>query len=73
LEVHAITGFADEFTHISEDRSWTSNLPLSICATLMAEACNIGQDAVAKTDAPALEQGRLLWIQQNYIRDETLT
>jgi len=73
LEVHAITGFADEFTHISEDRSWTSNLPLSICATLMAEACNIGIDAVAKTDAPALEQGRLLWIQQNYIRDETLT
>ena len=73
LEVHALTGFADEFTHISEDRSWTSDLSLSICAVLMAEACNIGFDAVMNSDVPALEQSRLLWVQQNYIRDETLT
>jgi len=39
----------------------------------MAEACNIGIDAVTKPDVPALEQDRLLWVQQNYIRNETLT
>jgi TnpA family transposase len=73
LEIHALTGFADEFTHISEDRSWTSNLPLSLCAVLLAEACNIGLDAVVQPDIPALTRERLLWVQQNYIRDETLT
>ena len=73
LEINALTRFADEFTHISEDRSWVEDLPLSICAVLMAEACNIGIDAVTKPDVPALEQDRLLWVQQNYIRNETLT
>lgn len=73
LEIHTLTGFADEFTHISEDRSWISDLPLSICAVLMAEACNIGIEAVVQPDLPALAQERLLWVQQNYIRDETLT
>jgi TnpA family transposase len=73
LEINALARFADEFAHISEDRSWVEDLPLSICATLMAEACNIGIDAVAKPDISALEQDRLLWVQQNYIRDETLT
>jgi TnpA family transposase len=73
LEINALTQFADEFTHISEDRSWVEDLPLSICAVLMAEACNIGVNAVTKPDIPALEQDRLLWVQQNYIRNETLT
>jgi len=73
LEIQALTRFTDEFTHISEDRSWTSELPLSICAVLMAEACNIGIDAVVQPDVPALARERLLWVQHNYIRDETLT
>ena len=72
LEIHALTHFADEFTHISEDRSWVENLPLSICAVLMAVACNIGIDAVEQLGVSALERERLLWVQHNYIRDETL-
>lgn len=73
LEIHRLTGFADEFSHISEERSWSSELSLSICAVLMAEACNIGIDAVAQPETPALTRERLLWVQHNYIRDETLT
>ena len=42
LEIHALTGFADEFAHISEGRGRVEDLALSICAVLVAEACNIG-------------------------------
>ena len=39
----------------------------------MAQACNIGLEAVARADVPALTRGRLAWVQQNYLREETLT
>ena len=73
LEVHRLTGFADEFVHISEKQARASDLPLSICAVLLAEACNVGLDDVVNPSIPALQRSRLLWVQQNYIRDETLT
>ncbi|MDC0948373.1 Tn3 family transposase [Gammaproteobacteria bacterium] len=73
LEVQAKTGFADEFTHVSEAKSRIGDLPTSVCAVLLGEACNIGIRAVAHRDNPALLRGRLHWVQQNYIRAETLT
>ncbi len=73
LEVQALTGFVDEFTHISEKQARADDLTLSICAVLLAEACNVGIDDVVHADVPALRRNRLLWVQQNYIRDETLT
>jgi TnpA family transposase len=73
LEVHRLTGFADEFVHISEKQARATDLPLSICAVLLAEACNVGIDDVVNPSIPALRRSRLLWVQQNYIRDETLT
>ncbi len=73
LEVHQLTGFADEFDHISEKQARVADLPLSICAVLLAEACNVGIDDVVNPSVPALRRSRLLWVQQNYIRDETLT
>lgn len=73
LEIQAITGFANEFTHISEKQAQADDLSLSICAVLLAEACNIGIDDVVHPEIPALRRSRLLWVQQNYIRDETLT
>src|SRR5437016_9423603 len=42
LEVNAWTGFASQFTHLSEGTARVENLPISICAVLLAEACNIG-------------------------------
>jgi TnpA family transposase len=73
MEIHAMTGFADEFTHLSERGSRVSDLPLSICAVLVAEACNIGLEPLVQPDVPALTRDRLAWVQQNYVRAETLT
>jgi TnpA family transposase len=73
LEIHARTGFAEEFTHISEGGSRVKDLSTSLCAVLMAEACNLGLEPVIRPDIPALAPGRLYWVQQNYLRAETLT
>ncbi|NOR80878.1 MAG: Tn3 family transposase, partial [Methyloprofundus sp.] len=73
LEIHAHTGFADEFTHISESNSRADDLAVSICAVLLSEACNIGIDPFIKHNNPALTRHRLNWVKQNYMRAETLT
>jgi hypothetical protein len=73
LAIHGYTGFADEFTHISEHNARVDNLPLSLCAVLTAEACNIGIEPFVEPANPALTYARLAWVQQNYIRAETLT
>ena len=72
LEVQEWTGFANEFTHLSEGNARVGDLPMSICATLLAEACNIGLEPLVRRDFPALRRNRLAWVQQNYIRAETL-
>jgi Domain of unknown function (DUF4158)/Tn3 transposase DDE domain len=72
LEIHARTGFADEFTHVSESNARAEGLAVSICAVLMAEACNIGLEPLAKHHLPALTRHRLSWVKQNYLRAETL-
>jgi hypothetical protein len=73
LEVHARPGFAHEFRHISDGPARVADLPTSLCAVLLAEACNIGLEPVIRADMPALTRGRLSWIQQNYLRAATLT
>ena len=73
LEIHAQTNFASAFTHVSEASARAENLPLSICAVLIAEACNIGLTPVVNPNNPALAYDRLTWVQQNYIRAETIT
>ena len=72
LEIHSMTGFADEFTHINEAESRAENIEVSICACLMAEACNIGLEPLVRSDVPALTRARLSWVNQNYIRTDTL-
>ncbi len=72
LEIHHRTGFADAFTHISEAEARVADLPVSVCAVLLAEACNIGLEPLVRRDVPALTRDRLSWVQQNYIRLETL-
>jgi len=72
LELHAKTGFADEFTHVSESKARVEDLPISISAVLMAEACNIGIEPLIKHHIPALTRHRLNWVKQNYLRAETI-
>jgi hypothetical protein len=71
LEMDARTGFTTEFTHISERGAHVTDLSISLCAVLLAEACNIGVEPLIRPDVPALTYGRLLWVQQNYLRAET--
>ncbi|MGO8902714.1 MAG: Tn3 family transposase [Isosphaeraceae bacterium] len=73
LEVQAWTNFTSEFRHVGEGDARVSDLDLSLCAVLQAEACNIGPEPLVRPDVPALTRGRLSWVQQNYIRAETLT
>jgi len=72
LEIHRRTGFATEFTHVSEGAGRVDDLEVSICAVLIAEACNIGLMPLVNPSIPALTYDRLTWVQQNYIRAETL-
>ena len=44
----------------------------SLCAALVAEACNIGIEAVGRQDVPALRRERLAWVSQDFIRPETI-
>ena len=71
LEVLAWTNFAAEFRHVSEGDARVGDLDLSLCAVLLAEACNIGLEPLVRPDVPALTRGRLSWVQQNYVRAET--
>ena len=66
LEIHAHTGFADEFTHVSESNARAGDLTISICAVLLAEACNIGLEPLIKHQVPSLTRHRLNWVKQNY-------
>jgi TnpA family transposase len=72
LEIHAHTGFLDEFTHVSESESRASDITTSICAVLLGEACNVGLEPLVRTETPALTRNRLSWVLQNYVRPDTL-
>lgn len=73
LEIAARTKFTDAFTHISERGSRVQDLPVSICAVLLAEACNTGPGPLVNHEVPALKRERLAWVNQNYLREDTLT
>jgi integrase len=64
LEIAARTGFTDAFTHISERTARATDLHISVCAVLMAEACNTGIEPLIRGDVPALQrvQGRRGWV-----------
>ncbi|HBQ4057457.1 Tn3 family transposase [Klebsiella pneumoniae] len=72
LEIDARTGFTREFIHVSESEARAKDLHVSLCAVLLAEACNIGHEPLIKHNIPALTRHRLSWVKQNYLRAETL-
>jgi TnpA family transposase len=72
LEIAARTHFVGAFSHISERTARAADLDLSLCAVLLAEACNTGFEPLVRHDLPALRRDRLSWVNQNYVRDETL-
>src|ERR1035438_10313714 len=73
IEIAARTGCMDAFKHLTERTARATDLTTSLCAVLLAEACNTGPEPFVRQDTPALRRDRLLWVDQNYVRDETLT
>lgn len=72
LEVMARTGFAKSFTHLSERQATVEHFEISLCATLVSGACNIGLEPVVRPEFAALRRDRLSWVGQNFIRLETI-
>ena len=72
LEVHAMTGFLHEFTHISTAQARMEDLATSVAAVLVAEACNVGFRPVVQPGLAALTRNRLSHVDQNYVRIETI-
>ena len=72
LEIAARTKFTDAFTHLTESNARVTDIVTSLCAVLLAQACNTGPEPFTRQDTPALRRDRLMWIDQNYIRDDTL-
>lgn len=72
LEIAKRTNFISAFTHINEGNARAADLEISICAVLLAQACNTGLEPFVREDVPALKRDRLIWVDQNYIRDETI-
>ena len=73
LETAARTGCMEAFTHLTDRTARASDLTTSLCAVLLAEACNTGLEPFVRLEAQALRRDRLLWVDQNYVRGETLT
>jgi Tn3 transposase DDE domain len=73
LEVALRTGFTEAFTHLTDRAARTADFALSLCAALLAEACNTGPEPFIRHDTPALRRDRIAWVKQNYLRDETIT
>lgn len=71
LEISARTGFTDAFTHLTERTARAQDLAISLCAVLLAEACNTGPEPLIRQEVPALRRERLAWVNQNYLRDDT--
>ena len=71
LEVHAWTGFLHAYTHVSGAGPRMSDLPVSVAAVLIAEACNVGLTPVLAEGHPALTRDRLGHVDANYVRSET--
>lgn len=73
LEVAQHTGFFSQFTHVSDSSAYVEDLPLSLSAVLLAEACNIGLRPVTQPEIPALTRDRLSWVRHHFVRAETIT
>ena len=72
LEVHAWTGFLDAVHPRSAALGpRMDDLPVSVAALLVAEACNVGLTPVTDPDSPALTRDRLSHVDQNYLRADT--
>jgi TnpA family transposase len=72
LEIAAKTGFLDAFTNDQEPSAQLRNLAISLCAVLVAQACNVGYRPFVDDSNPALRESRLRYVAQRYLRPDTI-
>ncbi|MHC8346665.1 Tn3 family transposase [Pseudomonas sp. RT6P73] len=70
VEDQAHAGFADAFPHASEFNAQVEELIVSLCAVLLAQACNSRLEPMIKHQLPALTWQRLHGVKQNFLRAE---
>lgn len=73
LEVNSWVPYLTDFTHVSEAESRMDDLELSMAGVLTAEATNVGMEPIVHDGVEALSRDRLFWIEQNYLRSQTLS
>ncbi len=62
LEVMHRTGFDKAFTHLSEREARVEDFGTSLCAALIAQACNTGYEPMIRPDFAALRRSRIAWV-----------
>lgn len=72
LEVAEWTRYTDAFEPLSGGGSRLADLEVSLAALLVAQACNTGLTPVLSSSVAALSRDRLLHVDQNYLRTETI-
>ncbi|WTD54763.1 transposase [Streptosporangium sp. NBC_01639] len=66
--LQAWTGFLDAYVHLADIFTRMNDLPRSLVALLIGEACNVGLTPVIKAGDEALTRGRPSHVDQNYVR-----
>lgn len=72
FEVNSWTGFLDSFVHLGDGKTRMKDLPTSVVALLVSEACNIGMTPVVNPAVEALTRSRLVHVDQYYLRADTI-
>lgn len=73
LEVNQQLDLTSCFHHINESNTRMDHLDISVLAVLLAEACNIGFSPVSKEGIESLKYDRLMYVNHQYIRLDTLS
>jgi len=73
LEIEARTGVTEELRYLSDREVQAADLPTSVCAVLIAEACKTGLSPLVRREVAALRWLRLVWVSQHDFANETLT
>jgi len=72
LEVDAWTGFTDTMVEARRGQPRGAELGRSLCAALLAQACNLGLRAVSSPHDPALRLDWLEWVRAHYLAGEAI-
>ncbi|MCP9985321.1 transposase [Streptomyces sudanensis] len=67
-----MTGFLDAFVYLGDGTTRMKDLPTSVVALLVLEACNIGLALVVNPGYEALTRAWLVHVDQYYLRADTI-